>query len=138
MAAKKPVVRHQGMRHVALNVSDVPRALGFYRDLLGFEVVWEPDPDNVYLTSGCDNLALHKAEEILQPGALDHTGIIVADAEEVGRAEALLRDAGVAILKATREHRDQSVSCYVADPDGNAVQILFEPALSRQTTPGGA
>ena len=29
--------------------------------LLGFAVEWEPDPDNVYLTSGCDNLALHRA-----------------------------------------------------------------------------
>ena len=138
MAAKKPVVRHQGMRHVALNVSDVSRALGFYRDLLGFSVVWEPDPENVYLSSGCDNLALHKADEIRSPGALDHTGILVAEAAEVGRAEALLREAGVTILKPTREHRDKSVSCYVADPDGNAVQILFEPTLARLPIPGGA
>ena len=36
----------------------------FYVDVLGFRVEWEPDPDNVYLTSGVDNLALHRA-----PGA---------------------------------------------------------------------
>ena len=33
----------------------------FYVDLLGFAVEWEPDPDNVYLSSGIDNLALHRA-----------------------------------------------------------------------------
>ena len=33
----------------------------FYMDLLGFDVEWEPDADNVYLTSGTDNLALHRA-----------------------------------------------------------------------------
>lgn len=138
MEGKSPAVRHCGLRHVALNVSDVPRALAFYRDLLGFEVLWEPDPDNIYLTSGCDNLAIHKAEDIRRPGALDHTGIIVAEADEVARAETALREAGVTILQATREHRDKSVSCYVADPDGNSVQILFEPTISKlPITEGG-
>ena len=33
----------------------------FYVDLLGFEVEWEPDADNVYLSSGIDNLALHRS-----------------------------------------------------------------------------
>ena len=32
----------------------------FYVDLLGFEIEWEPDADNVYLSSGHDNLALHR------------------------------------------------------------------------------
>ena len=35
----------------------------FYVDVLGFAVEWEPDPDNVYLTSGRDNLALHRAAD---------------------------------------------------------------------------
>ena len=33
----------------------------FYTDLLGFAVEWEPDPDNIYLSSGIDNLALHRS-----------------------------------------------------------------------------
>ena len=33
----------------------------FYVDLLGFAVEWEPDADNVYLSSGIDNLALHRS-----------------------------------------------------------------------------
>jgi hypothetical protein len=41
----------------------------------------------------------------------------------------------VEVLQATKEHRDRSVSCYVADPDGNRVQILYEPRLSAQAVP---
>ena len=48
------------MRHIALKVTDMVRSKKFYQDMLGMEVVWEPDPQNVYLSSGCDNIALHE------------------------------------------------------------------------------
>ena len=41
-------------------------------------VVWQPDPDNAYLSSGCDNLALHRgAVGAAESQALDHLGFIV-------------------------------------------------------------
>jgi catechol 2,3-dioxygenase-like lactoylglutathione lyase family enzyme len=49
---------HAGRRHLALNVRDLPAMKRFYVELLGFEVEWEPDPDNSCLSSGIDNLAL--------------------------------------------------------------------------------
>lgn len=129
----KPAFNSLGMRHLALRVRDLERALWFYRDLLGFTVVWQPDEDNVYLSSGCDNLALHRVDSLnTADGALDHLGLLVPNANEVSNAEQALSSHGVTVLQATREHRDQSVSCYVADPDGNRVQILFEPTLSTQ------
>ena len=130
--ANAPVVRSRGLRHVALRVRDLPAALAFYRDLLGFRVVWQPDAENVYLSSGCDNLALHQSDRVATDGALDHVGVIVASAAEVGAAQAALTTRGVRLLAATRQHRDGSTSCYVADPDGNSVQILYEPTLSTQ------
>ena len=132
----KPVLNSLGMRHLALRVRNLDRALWFYRDLLGFAVVWQPDEDNVYLSSGCDNLALHRVDSLnTVDGALDHLGLLLATGEEVATAEAKLSEQGVTILQPTREHRDQSVSCYVADPEGNRVQILFEPTLSVQRLP---
>ncbi len=131
MSATKPVLKTLGMRHLALRVRDVEKALWFYRDLLGFQIVWQPDPGSVYLSSGCDNLALHHADDVSrEAGPLDHLGIIVGDPTEVGAAETALVEAGVTILQGTKTHRDDSVSCYVADPDGNSVQILFEPTIS--------
>lgn len=136
MPASKPALKSLGMRHLALRVRDLDRALWFYRDLLGFRIVWQPDPENVYLSSGCDNLALHRADGISRDvGPLDHLGIIVGSADEVGAAEAALVEAGVEVLQGTKTHRDDSVSCYVADPDGNSVQILFEPTVSPLAIP---
>jgi catechol 2,3-dioxygenase-like lactoylglutathione lyase family enzyme len=37
------------------------------------------------------------------------------------------------IVKPLRRHRDGSVSFYIRDPDGNVIQLLFEPTLSSQT-----
>src|SRR5947208_433108 len=51
---------HAGLRHLALNARELDAMKRFYVDLLGFEVEWEPDADNVYLSSGHDNLALHR------------------------------------------------------------------------------
>ncbi len=137
MTTPKPALTNLGMRHLALRVVDLDRTLWFYRDLLGFEVMWQPDADNVYLSSGCDNLALHRVASLSrEPAALDHLGVIVGSADEVGRAEAALAEAGIEILQPTRRHRDDSVSCYVADPDGNRVQILFEPTISPLRIPG--
>ena len=52
---------HAGLRHLALNARDLAAMKRFYTELLGFAVEWEPDADNVYLSSGIDNLALHRA-----------------------------------------------------------------------------
>src|SRR4029453_3980339 len=120
-----------GLRHLALNVRDPQQSKRFYADCFGMDVVWEPDPDNVYLSSGWDNLALHKAPPPA-PGALDHLGFIVDSREEVDRMAARFRERGVTIAEEPRDHRDGSRSFYCLDPDGLRVQVLFEPTLSRQ------
>ena len=47
----------------------------------------------------------------------------------VYRAAEAVRQHGVRILQEPREHRDGSHSFYMADPDDNVVQILFEPNI---------
>ena len=130
-----------GMRHIALNVKDVERSKAFYQDVLGMEVVWQPDPQNAYLSSGLDNLALHETPDGRAPGAatssLDHLGFIVSDIDRVQELEAEFRAKQVTIIKPFKRHRDGSASFYCADPDGVVVQMLYEPTLSRQRI-GGA
>ena len=120
-------MRVRGLRHLALKVRDVPAAARFYTETFGMRVVWQPDPENVYLTSGTDNLALHQDPAAAPGGALDHLGFLVGSAEEVHAAAAALRARGVPIAREPRLHRDGSVSCYCRDPDGNLIQILFLP-----------
>ncbi len=49
------MIKNRGMRHLALKVSDVDRAKDFYVRVFGMKLVWQPDADNAYLSSGCDN-----------------------------------------------------------------------------------
>jgi catechol 2,3-dioxygenase-like lactoylglutathione lyase family enzyme len=120
-----------GLRHLALRVRDPQASKRFYAEHFGMSVVWEPDPDNVYLSSGVDNLALHRADETA-PGALDHLGFIADSKEEVDRTADRLRGRGVAIAAEPRDHRDGSRSFYCLDPDGLRIQVIYEPTLSHQ------
>jgi catechol 2,3-dioxygenase-like lactoylglutathione lyase family enzyme len=127
---------HAGLRHLALNVRDLAAMKRFYVDLLGFVVEWEPDADNAYLSSGIDNLALHRSGPEALPrtkqteSALDHLGLIVRQADDVDRWAAFLEEHGVMIEAKPRTHRDGARSCYFRDPDGNTVQIIHHPPIS--------
>ena len=125
---------HAGLRHVALNVTHLEEMKRFYVDLLGFAVEWEPDPDNVYLSSGLDNLALHRAGADRAAGgqALDHVGLIVREADDVDSWAAFLDARGVTIEAKPRTHRDGARSCYFRDPDGNVVQVIHHPPISQK------
>jgi catechol 2,3-dioxygenase-like lactoylglutathione lyase family enzyme len=109
----------------------VPAATRFYADVFGMRVVWAPDPDNVYLSSGNDNLALHADPRVTAGGGtLDHLGFLVATPEDVHAAASALRARHVPLAREPAVHRDGSVSCYCRDPDGNLVQILYVPGTT--------
>jgi catechol 2,3-dioxygenase-like lactoylglutathione lyase family enzyme len=124
------------MRHIALKVRDIVRSKKFYQDMLGMEVVWEPDPQNVYLSSGCDNIALHAVSQKFATGAaeqqLDHVGFVVETIERVKELEQEFKTKGAKIVHPFKIHRDGSASFYCADPDGIVIQLLYEPTLSVQ------
>lgn len=124
------------MRHIALKVQDVERSKQFYQEILGLDVVWEPDAQNVYLSSGCDNIAIHEVPESFLKTAeerqLDHLGFVVESMKRVEELESQFRSQGVKIIHPFKVHRDGSASFYCADPDGVVIQMLYEPTLSRQ------
>jgi catechol 2,3-dioxygenase-like lactoylglutathione lyase family enzyme len=124
---------HLGLHHVALNVRDLAPSEAFYVGLFGYRVEWRPDPQNVYLTSGGDNLALHQAD-VGQPRdeaaqRLDHIGFFVARPEDVDAWHERLVAAGVRIRTPPRTHRDGSRSLYCFDPDGTVVQVICHPPI---------
>ncbi len=120
-----------GIRHVALFVSDLTKAEAFYGGVLGYQVEWRPDADNVFLTmKGHDNLALHKAKSALGETRLDHFGIVLKKAVDVDAWHEHLRKNGAKILKEPKTHRDGARSFYTQDPDGNVLQFIHHPPIS--------
>ena len=122
-----------GLRHVALFVRDIEACVRFYTEVLGMQVEWQPDADNYYLSSGTDNLALHRATADQAPSGsqrLDHIGFIIRTPEEVDAWHAHFVRHGVKVLQPPKTHRDGARSFYCTDPAGNAVQIIYHPPIS--------
>ena len=122
-----------GLRHAALYVRDVDRSLAFYRDVLGMELEWKPDEENVYLTSGSDNLALHQLPAGREPGAvqmLGHIGFAVRSRDDVDAWARRVEKMGVELAKRPKTHRDGSRSFYFYDPDRILIQLIYHTPIS--------
>jgi catechol 2,3-dioxygenase-like lactoylglutathione lyase family enzyme len=124
-----------GIRHVALFVPDLELAERFWTDVMGYLIEWRPDGDNVYLTAGSDNLALHRRTSVQEGGRLDHIGLAVHNPDEVDAWALRLAESGVTPTAAPRTHRDGSRSLYFRAPDGSPegplVQIIYHKPLSQ-------
>lgn len=121
-----------GMRHIALYVQDLEAAERFYVDLMGMEVEWRPDPDNLYLTSGNDNLALHRSarEPDRRAQTLDHIGFILRVPEDVDAWYAYLLANAVPMKSTPRTHRDGARSFYCEGPQGVTIQMIYHPPIA--------
>ncbi|MEM8594044.1 MAG: VOC family protein [Pseudomonadota bacterium] len=126
--------RSLGLRHVALFVREFEDSLAFYTELLGMDVEWQPDSNNVYLSSqGADNLALHRwTDDAALPvqQRLDHIGFIVQSMALVDEWHDFLHANEVVIVRPPKTHRDGARSFYCKDPDGTLVQVMYHPPIS--------
>ena len=123
-----------GIKHVALKVKNFDNCLKFYTDILGMDIDWQPDDDNVYLSNGKDNLALHKDSNLdlsSKNNRLDHYGIMLKTKDDVDYWFNFIKRHDVEIFKDIKDHRDGSRSFYCYDPDKNILQIMWHPTLNK-------
>jgi catechol 2,3-dioxygenase-like lactoylglutathione lyase family enzyme len=125
-----------GLRHVAVSIAGAgfDACAAFYTEGMGMAVDWRPDADNLYLSFGPDNLALHRVAAIdHEVSALDHLGFATPSADDVhawyARILALMPSHTLEIVQPPKLHRDGSTSFYFSDPAGNKVQVIHIPTL---------
>ncbi|WP_300060785.1 VOC family protein [uncultured Roseobacter sp.] len=120
--------------HVHLKVADLERAIGFYRDVLGFEVMQRFGTDAAFL--GADGYHHHVGLNTWHsqggtPPPNGHTGLYHAAflyPDRRGLALALRRvvDAGIPLDGAADHGVSEAV--YLRDPDGNGVELYRDRA----------
>jgi aminoglycoside phosphotransferase (APT) family kinase protein/uncharacterized glyoxalase superfamily protein PhnB len=115
-----------------LTTPDLPRALAFYRDLLGGEVTYQFPPDGVpaYVSVqiGDSELGIGQREE---PGELVNNRITLwVYTDDCDAAVATLRDTGVPVVREPADQPWGERVAMVEDPDGNPVLVAGrrEPA----------
>jgi len=118
--------------HVHLRVSDLERALGFYRDVLGFAVTQRYGRDAVFLSAGGyhHHIGLNtwesKGGSPPPPGTtgLFHVAILYPTRAALGDALRRLMKAGIRLTGAA----DHGVSeaLYLDDPDANGVELYWD------------
>jgi catechol-2,3-dioxygenase len=118
--------------HVVLYVRDLARSRAFYRDVLGFPEIVATPPIAAYSTPrthhelllievGEDAAALPLGRRV----GMYHFGLKIGDSDdELRQAVDDLQQAGVAIRGAT-DHT-VSHSLYIADPDGNEIELYID------------
>ncbi|MGN6429483.1 MAG: VOC family protein [Gaiellaceae bacterium] len=115
--------------HVHLKVSDIDRALGFYRDVLGFDVTQRAGDEAAFLSAGGyhHHLGLNTWESRggspPPPGTtgLFHVAIRYPDRASLGDALRRVVEAGIPITGATDHGVSEAV--YLRDPDGNGIEL---------------
>jgi catechol 2,3-dioxygenase-like lactoylglutathione lyase family enzyme len=130
-------MRTLGLRHVAIQVADPQKSKEWYMRVLKMDLEWEPDAENVYLTSGGhDNLAIHKGagssrtESAESTQLLDHLGFALPTMEDVDEWYKWVQSQNVKILREIKTHRDGARSFYMQDLNGIAIQMIYHPPIA--------
>src|SRR5690606_17649334 len=126
--------------HVHLKVSDLDRALAFYRDLLGFELTMMYGDQAAFLSAGGyhHHIGLNTWHSKEAPRArkegvgLYHTAILYPTRRDLAKVLDRLREARYPLSGVT----DHGVSeaLYLDDPDGNGVELYWDKPRDRWPT----
>ena len=118
--------------HVHLKVSDLERALRFYRDVLGFELTQRYGRQAAFLSAGGyhHHIGLNTWESAGStpppPGTtgLYHLAIVYPSRADLADALRRLLKAGIH-LEGASDH-GVSEALYLRDPDGNGVELYWD------------
>jgi catechol 2,3-dioxygenase len=128
----RPVVSGTRIGHVHLKVADLERALGFYRDVLGFELMQRYGDQAAFISAGGyhHHIGLNtwesKGGKPPPPGTtgLFHTAILYPTRAALADALHRVLEAGIS-LDGASDH-GVSEALYLRDPDENGVELYWD------------
>jgi catechol 2,3-dioxygenase len=115
--------------HAHLKVSDIDRALGFYRDVLGFEVTQRLGDQAAFLSAGGyhHHLGLNTWESRggapPPPGTTGLYHVAIRYPDRATLADALNRIVQARIPITGASDHGVSEAIYLRDPDGNGIEL---------------
>ena len=118
--------------HVHLKVSDLPRALAFYRDVLGFELQMLYGTQAAFLSAGGyhHHLGLNTWESAgAAPGprrapGLYQVAILFPTERDLAIAVKRVVAAGISLTGASDHGVSKAI--YLDDPDGNGIELYWD------------
>ena len=131
-APRRPISAGTRIGHVHLKVSDLDRALGFYRDVLGFELTQRFGTSAAFLSAGGyhHHIGLNTWESAggspppPRATGLYHLAIVYPTRAELADALRRVRAAGIELDGAADHGVSQAL--YLRDPDGNGVELYWD------------
>lgn len=118
--------------HIHLKVSDIEQALGFYRDLLGFEVTQHYGNSAVFLSAGGyhHHIGLNTwhskgaGPAPVNTAGLYHTAILYPERKDLAAVLKRLIDAKYPITGMADHGVSEAI--YLNDQDGNGVELYWD------------
>jgi len=105
-----------GINHIAIEVSDIDKAVSFYEDVFGLQKLDEGEGDAFFKLGEHQFLAMFEVEK-MTPDRTRHFGLMVRDARQVDEVrEKLTKKYGLKLIPGFR--------CDFRDPFGNRVQVV--------------
>ena len=129
---RRPIDPDAEIGHVHLKVADLDRALGFYRDILGFELMQRLGDEAAFLSAGGyhHHIGLNTWESLggspPPPGTtgLYHVAVRFPTRAALARTLRRVLDAGIRIDGASDHGVSEAI--YLRDPDANGVELYWD------------
>jgi len=115
------------IQQIAITVSDVSRALPFYRDVLGLTFLFSPGPNLAFLSAGSVRIMLSTPQGA---GSINHNSILYFKATDIEGTHAAIvargakNERGPQLTARMPDH--ELWAAFVRDPDGNIVGLMEE------------
>jgi methylmalonyl-CoA/ethylmalonyl-CoA epimerase len=112
---------------IALTVTDVPRAVTFYRDTLGMRFLFQPSPSLAFFMCGDIRLMLDKPED---PAFRNRASVIYYKVDDIHASFASLKERGVKVVDEphliARMPDHELWMTFFRDPDENLLALMSE------------